>query len=147
MNLQEDMEKAGLRKRILDEMVTDHASALERNLELAKRFVNVTDEGKVEIVLKDRLSVKEKILLYLIGKLYAKEAGLAERSDVGNEELRDELGSPDGSITGRLTDLRKEKKIEQTKKGMHRIPINLVERTLEYYEKKLKEKGEKNVSK
>ena len=136
-------EKEGLKKRILEEMTVDYANALEKNFDLAKQFIKITQEGKVDIDenIKDKISGKEKILLYLIGKLYAKEAGFSPTDDVSNKELLDELGIPEGSLLPWLKELRDKNKIRQIKKGRivhHRIPINAVERTLRSIERKLK---------
>lgn len=131
----------GLKKMIIEEMTVDYSNALEKNFDLAKQFIRITKDGKVDILFKDKLSGKEKILLYLIGKLYAKEVGFAATDDVGNKELMDELGIPKGSLLPWLKDLRDENKIKQVKKGRythHSIPVNLVERTLKSTERKLK---------
>lgn len=131
----------GLKKMIIEEMTVDYSNALEKNFDLAKQFIRITKDGKVDILFKDKLSGKEKILLYLIGKLYAKEAGFAATDDVGNKELMDELGIPKGSLLPWLKDLRDENKIKQVKKERythHSIPVNLVERTLKSTERKLK---------
>jgi len=131
----------GLKKRIIEEMTVDYSNALEKNFNLAKQFIRITKDGKVDILFKDKLSGKEKILLYLIGKLYAKEAGFTATDDIGNKELMDELGIVEGSLLPWLKDLRDKKKIKKVKKGQythHNIPINLVERTLESTERKLK---------
>lgn len=131
----------GLKKMIIEEMTVDYSNALEKIFGLAKQFIRITKNGKVDILFKDKLSGKEKILLYLIGKLYAKEAGFAATDDVENKELMDELGVPKGSLLPWLKDLRDENKIKQVKKGRythHNIPVNLVERTLKSTERKLK---------
>jgi hypothetical protein len=131
----------GLKKMIIEEMTVDYSNALEKIFDLAKQFIRITKNGKVDILFKDKLSGKEKILLYLIGKLYAKEAGFAATDDVENKELMDELGIPKGSLLPWLKDLRDENKIKQVKKGRythHNIPVNLVERTLKSTERKLK---------
>ncbi len=130
------------RKRIIEEMTTDYSNALERNFELAKRFIGITKDGKVDVLVKDKLTGKESILLYLIGKLYAKEAGYAETEGVGNKELMDELGITEGSLLPWLKGLRDDnQKIKQVKKERyvyHFIPINLVEKILKSIELKLK---------
>jgi hypothetical protein len=73
--------QVGLRERILKEMTTEYTNMLEKSFETAKRFIRVTPEGKVDVILKDRLTGKENIQLYLIGKLYAKVAGLTPAED------------------------------------------------------------------
>lgn len=130
-----------LKKRIIEEMTVDYSNALEKNFDLAKQFIRITKDGKVDILFKDKLSGKEQILLYLIGKLYSKEAGFTATDDAGNKEVMDELGIPEGSLLPWLKDLRDKNKIKQVKKGRythHSIPINLVEKTLKSVEKKIK---------
>lgn len=133
-----------LKKRIVDEMTVDYSSALEKNFDLAKQFVRITKEGKVDILFKEELTGKEQILLYLIGKLYAKEAGFSATDDVGNKELMAELGIPEGSVLPWLKGLRDKKKINPIKKGRythHNIQINAVEKTLKGIERKVKKGG------
>lgn len=130
-----------LKQRIIEEMTVDYSNALEKNFELAKQFIRITKDGKVDILFKNKLSGKEQILLYLIGKLYAKEAGFTATDGAGNKELMDELGIPQGSLFPWLKELRDKNKIKQVKKGRytyHNIPVNLVERTLKSIERKLK---------
>ena len=130
-----------LRKRILEEMTVDYSNALDRYFDLAKQFIKITKEGKVAIVHKDKISGKEQVLLYLIGKLYAKEAGFISAEDVGNKELMDELGIPIGSILPWVKNLKDSKKIKPIRRGRyihHIISINLIEKTLKNAEKKLK---------
>jgi len=131
---------SGLKKKILDEMTVDYASTLEKNFELAKQFVRIGRDGKVEVLIKDKVGGKEQIQLYLIGKLYAKEAGLAMTDDAGNNELMEQLGMPKGSLLPWLKGLRDKNKVKQVsreKKVFHRIPVNLLESTLRSIEKKV----------
>ena len=127
--------------RIRKEMMVDYASALEKNFDLAKQFLKITSKGKVDLHFKEKLTGKQQILLYLIGKLYAKEADLIETNDVGNKELMGELGIPEGSLLPWLKHLREKKKIKQVKIGRykhHSVSINLVEKILKDVEKKVK---------
>jgi len=122
-----------LKKRVLGEMTVDHRGALERNFELAKKHVKITQDGKVELIHKDRMGGKPQIVMYMIGKLYAKEAGLAEAEDVGNEELTTELGIPGGSLRPWLAELRKENKVRAAKRGRytyHAVQLHVVEKEL-----------------
>ena len=130
-----------LRSRIIEEMTVDYSNALEKTFNLAKQFIRITKAGKVDILYKDKLSGKNQILLYLIGKLYAKEAGFTTNDDVGNKELMDEMGIPSGSLLPWLLTLRKENKIKQVKKGKythHVVALNYVEKILKNVEKSLK---------
>ncbi|MDD1778982.1 MAG: hypothetical protein LUQ65_12525 [Candidatus Helarchaeota archaeon] len=138
-----DLKSEKLKKRIIEEMTVDYSNALERNFDLAKQFIRVSKEGKIEVLLREKLGGKEQILLYLIGKLYAKEAGFATTEEVGNKELMDELGVPKGSVLPWLMDLRDKKKIRAIKRGKgtnHVIPVNLIDRALKDIEKSLKKR-------
>ena len=129
-----------LRKKILEEMTVDYSDTLEKNFDLAKQFIRITRDGKIDVIVKDMISGKEQILLYLIGKLYAKEAGLSPTDEVGNKELMDELGIPIGSLLPWLKELRDKNKIKQIKRGrtvFHRIHINIMEKTLKRIERKI----------
>ena len=130
-----------LKNRILKEMTVDHSDALERNFEFAKRFVRITKGGKIHVLVKDRIPEKQSILLYLLGKLYAKEAGMVDSEAVKNKEIMDELGMIEGSVSGRLTELRDQGRVVRVKTGYHVIPLNQVEKTLREVEANL-EQGE-----
>jgi len=130
----------GLKKRILDEMTVDISNALERSFDLARQFIQLTKNGDVEILVREKITGKEELLLYLIGKLYAKEGGLVSTEEVGNEEFLANLGMPIGSLQPWLKSLRDENIIKQIRREgrvFHVIRINLVERILNEIAKKL----------
>ena len=136
-----DNKENTLKERIIEEMTVDYANALEKNFDLVKQFIRITKEGKIDILLKDNLTGPEQILLYLIGKMYAKEAGLSTTDDVGNQEFMDELGVPKGSLLPWLKKLRDENKIKLIKRGKythHNISINFIEKTLNSVGSKVK---------
>ncbi|MCX6776095.1 MAG: hypothetical protein NT130_04585 [Candidatus Micrarchaeota archaeon] len=134
-----------LRDKILGEMAADYASALEKNFELAKQFIRITKTGKVDILFKEKLTGKEQIELYLIGKLYAKEAQLSSTEDAGSAELMSELGIRSvGSLFPWLKELGEAGVIESIKKGKfasYKIKINLVENVLKKIEEKVRKGG------
>jgi hypothetical protein len=130
--------KGDLKRRIAEEMMVDYASALEKNFDLAKQILRISRGGRVDILFKDKLTGEERIRLYLIGKLYAREAGLVATNEAENKELMDELGIPRGSLYPWLKALRDKNMIKQVGKDSHVIPVNLVERTLKGIEQKLK---------
>jgi hypothetical protein len=105
--------KEALKKKILAEMSVDFSSNLEKNFDLAKQFVQITKDGKIDVLVREKVSGKEQILLYLLGKMYAKEAGLAPTDEVGNDELEKELQIKVGSLLPWLKNLRESNKIKQ----------------------------------
>lgn len=129
-----------LRKKIIEEMTVDYSSALEKHFDLAKQLIRITKDGKVDVLFKDKLTGKERVLLYLVGKLYAKEAGLTPTDDVGNKELMNELGVPKGSLLPWLKDLRDVNQIKPVNRGRythHVIALNVVEKALKSMERKI----------
>ncbi|MFC1949098.1 hypothetical protein ACFLW0_02880 [Chloroflexota bacterium] len=129
-----------LKGRIIEEMTVNHSTALEKNFDLAKQFIRITKDGKVDVLVKDKVTGVEAILLYLIGKLYAKEAELVPTDDVGNKELMNELGIPGGSLGRWLKDLRDTNKVIQVSRGKymhHAVALNVVEKALKNIEKKI----------
>jgi predicted transcriptional regulator len=133
-------EHSELKKKILEEMTVDYSNNLEKNFDTAKQFIRVTRDGTVELNVTDQVGSKEQILLYLIGKMYAKEAGLATADDASNSELIDQLGMPIGSLLPSLKELRDDNKVRQVKhdnKVHHSIPASRIEETLTTIQRKL----------
>ena len=136
--------KENLKQRIIEEMTVDYSNVLEKNFELARQFIRITKDGKVEVLNKEKLNGTDQIMLYLIGKLYAKEAGFIPTDDASNRELMDELGIPKGSLLPWQKSLRDQNRIKQVKKGKivnHAIATNAVEKALKGVEKKLQKHG------
>lgn len=132
--------KDDLKKKILSEMTVDYSNNLEKSFNLAKQLVRITSEGLVDVMVKDKVTGPEQIQLYLIGKLYAKQAELATTDEVGNRELLEQLGIPEGSLLPWLKELRDKNKIRQFRRERnvyHSIPVNLVENTLKAIQKKV----------
>ncbi len=100
------MEKENL-KANSQEQVKANKEILEQNFALAKEFIRVTKEGKVKILVNNNMfTEQEKIAMYLIGKQYAKYAGLAESEYVSVRELSSELNIPRKAVAARAAELR-----------------------------------------
>lgn len=129
------------KKRILEEMSVSYANTLEKNFSLAKEFIRITSTGTVDFLGdKQDLTGTEKILLYLIGKVYAKEASLSASEYASTQELCNELGIKMGSALPWLKTLRDEGKVD-AKNSQHSIKINLIEQTLKELSRKIKKNG------
>ncbi|MFX1504091.1 MAG: hypothetical protein ACFFDH_24235 [Promethearchaeota archaeon] len=132
-----------LKEKIIEEMTVDYSDALDRNFNLAKNYIKITKNGKIEVLYKQELTGAEQILLYLIGKVYAKEAELASTHEVDTQELMEELGIIKGSFYPSIKRLRDKKKIIQVKKGKlvyFSVPSNHIEKILNKIASKLKNK-------
>ena len=135
-----DNSNVSLKSKIINEMMVDYSNSLEKNFGLAKQFIRITKDGKVDILHKDKLNGTEQISLYLIGKLYAKEAGFTATDEVANSELMNELGIIKGSLLPWIKELRDKKRISSSKKerlAYHHISVNLIEKILKDIEAKL----------
>ena len=122
-------DKTTLKERIIKEMIVDHQNILEKYFDLVKRFISISTEGSINIISEEKFSIEEIILLYLVGKIYAKEAGLVSTEEVGFKELMDNLGILKGTIYPVIKRLRDKKKISQRKEGKLTyitIPLNLL---------------------
>ena len=128
-------DQLSLKERILEEMSVSYANALEKNFEEAKKWIRVTSSGTIDILKKDGLGGTEEVVLYLIGKKYAKEAGLAENDSATNQELCEELGKTIGSIGPWLKTLRDSGYAETTSDGSS-IKINQIASVLRELAKK-----------
>lgn len=127
-----------LKEKILTKMVADHSDALEKNFERAKNLIAITKTGKIDLLVdKKKLGGEDLIKLYCMGKLYAKEAGLTESSEVHYNELMDELGIKLGSVLPWLKSLREKNYLKSDKKGFHYMSAHMVEKTIEELSKKL----------
>jgi len=136
--------KDDLKKKILNEMTVDYGNTLEKNFNKAKLFIRISKDGLVDVLVKEKVTGPQQIQLYLIGKLYAVQAELAESYDVGNRELMDQLGIPEGSLLPWLKELRDKNKIRHVRKErnvFHSMPINLLQDTLEDIEIRVRKKS------
>ncbi len=136
----DDSKKSDLGEMIRDEMVIDYSKVLNKIFDVAKKYIRVTNNGTVDVLVKHKVPLKMQIILYLIGKLYAHEVNFSDTDSVGNQELMNELGIIKGSLLPRLKELRDQKKIKRVKVGRyvhHTIQVNLIERALKEVETKI----------
>jgi hypothetical protein len=135
-----ETQKKTLKSKIINEMMTDYKSTLEKNFPVAKHLIKITQEGKVEVQFSEKLSIENKICLYLIGKAYTLEAELTSTSEASAIELMEDLGIIKGTFYPVIKRLRDKNKIDQIRRGKftyYSIPSNLIERTLLKINKKI----------
>ena len=142
-------EQDELKDRILKEMKADYSDALDRNFNLAKEMIRITTDGKVDVIVKDKLKGPNKIALYMIGKRYACRALLANSEFVKNSELKSELGIKEGSLLPWLKELRDSNMLIQGPKegreSTQAIALNYVEIVLKSISDELKKIGEESL--
>ncbi|MHA2246595.1 MAG: hypothetical protein ACXADY_16755 [Candidatus Hodarchaeales archaeon] len=115
------MSKEELIKKFL---VVDETKILEENLKLASELIFLTNNGEILFKInEDELSIKERILLYMLGKKYAFEAKLVDEENIGLDELSKQLRVGKESMAARIADLRNERKIKNVKRGEYALQI------------------------
>lgn len=137
-----DSNEKSLKERILSEMTIDQKSVLDSNFNKAKNIIGIREDETIEVRFKEKMTGPVQISMYLIGKLYAKEAGITEDEYVSNKELMDNLGIGEGSIYPWLKELRENKTIIQKKRdkiSIHSIMKNRIEKILTEVNKKIGE--------
>ena len=121
------MEKKSLKQRILDEMLVDYDDILEEYFDSARTLFNLQKDGTVEVLDIEHMSNRDKIVKYLIGKLYSTKSELCQSFNVGYQELEDNLMIPKGSLMSSLKKLRDTKVIKSAKEdglSLHFITPN-----------------------
>lgn len=111
-----------LQKWIKNEMTMDIEALLLKHKERAKHYIRLASSGDV-ILRQNDLTAKQKVLIYLIGKLYSKLAGYSDKETVTNKEIEQALGLKEGTVKFNLFALRNEGLIVSNENGIHQIRI------------------------
>jgi hypothetical protein len=116
---------SNLEKWIREELTVDVESELSKYKEKMKAFVRLTPSGEVMLT-QSNLTAKQKILLYLIGKVYSNIAKFSREASASNKELGEVLGLPEGTIKTSLFALRNEGLLIPQETGVHQIKIERI---------------------
>lgn len=130
--MSEHKQNSELREWIKSEMTVDVEALLLKHKDKVKEYVKLATSGEV-ILQKTDLTAKQKILLYLIGKLYSKIAGYSETESVRNKDLAQSLGINENTVKFSLFDLRKEGFIVPTEEGIHQVRITNLDAALQQF--------------
>jgi hypothetical protein len=103
-----------------------------KHKEKVRDIVQLTPNGDV-IIKEKNLTAKQKILAYLIGKVYSKTAEYSKTDSATNKEIGEALALPDGTVKYTLFDLRKESLVESIDMGVHRIRLQNIGVAFEKY--------------
>ena len=130
-----------LKEWIQAQMTLDKPDILLQVRDRVAAMLGVSKDGAVGFKLTSealsKLSTQERILLYMIGKLYAQAAEYSRNDAVSNEELQRNLGMPEGTVRGQLTRLRRTGFVISISSGKHSIARNRVLESLSMIETKV----------
>lgn len=116
---------------IKKELTVDLETELSRHKEKVKTLFQLTPSGEIFIIRSD-LTAKQKIITYMIGKVYAKFAKYSNDSIVTNKELMDALIMPEGTVKHTLFGLRNDG-IVISSDGAHQIKVAQIGIALDRY--------------
>jgi predicted HTH transcriptional regulator len=116
----------------LEDLIYDEEEEFERLVPKVKKVVMVKKTGDPVFVCdRNLLSTSEIIMVYLIGKFFAKKLGFVEEESATNDELHRSLKIKKNVLAARLNDLRKEGLVEQVARGKHKISTVKLEEFLD----------------
>jgi hypothetical protein len=121
-------ENESLQDWVRREMTLEKTDLLVSVKERVARLLGVSTDGAVGFKLTAEqltgLNAQERILLYMIGKLYAKAAGYTQEESVSNSELTADLGMPEGTVKSQLKVLRDARYVNSDGRGIHSLARN-----------------------
>lgn len=121
-----------LKNWVKEELTVNKINGLTKHREKVKELIGITQDGMIIFkVDSTKLSAKEIICLYMIGKVYAHVADYIGTESVANKELIEKLNLPEGTVKRSLKELRDTKIIIAEKSGIHRIHYNKIGGILE----------------
>jgi predicted transcriptional regulator len=123
---------SNLKDWIRQELTVNIENELVKYKERVKSLIQLSPSG--EIILKQtNLSAKQKILTYIIGKVYSNFAQYSSDDSVTNQELSAALSIPDGTVKYYLHELRNEGLIIPLEKGVHKLRITQIGAIFDQY--------------
>lgn len=99
-----------LKGLILDEK--DTLSKLKELVDESKELIRIEGHSGKVVIIKNDVSLKDKIVLLLIGKYFAKESGLINSQKLNLEAMKNELNAESRALSRPLGDLLRENIIE-----------------------------------
>jgi hypothetical protein len=102
-------------------LVVDEAQIQERHLDQVAEHLSIDSAGNVHLHDPSRYIHRDALALHLLGRRYAKDAGLAPTDAMEVGALASVIGIDSKVAAARLGDLRGEGKVETVERGTYRI--------------------------
>lgn len=127
-------------KKLLEKLLVDDRSILQRLVNQAAGVVGVDRENGEVIVLAphSNLTDREQLFLLLLGHFFSFRLGKAKFDSASLENLAKTSGLSDKAASARISELKRERFVESTKKGEYRIIYSNAESMLSGIRAKLK---------
>jgi len=116
-------------KEILSSLLTDETETLNRLVAKAQRVFKINKKTGEILLLppRSKLTDRQLIAVYLLGRYFASKLELTQADSLTFDDLRKLSNLEEGSITARLSDLRKEGLVESGERGIYRINYQSLE--------------------
>ena len=127
------------KKDILKRLIYEEELEFENLVPKVEKLVKIKKNGSPVIVCNEnKLTQKEIMMLYIIGKFFAKQLGLSETESAFNKEIAEAYGLKDNVVGARITELKDDKYIEKISTGEHKVSTVKLEEFLDKLLAKLK---------
>jgi hypothetical protein len=127
-------------KKLLERLLVDDKSILQRLVNQAEGIVGVDRENGEVVVLAPHSSLtdREQLFLLLLGRFFSFKLGKAKSDSTSLDNLAKTSGLSDKAASARISELKRERFVENTKKGEYRIMYANAESMLSGIRTKLK---------
>ena len=108
--------------KIKSKLLINEDEIWEETLEIASKMLNLTSLGEVIIKIPEKkITLRERILLYSIGKRYAYEADIIEEPHITLEEFSREFRTDKKVLSARISELIRESKMRTRERGKYQV--------------------------
>jgi uncharacterized protein YjhX (UPF0386 family) len=116
-------------KEILSPLLTDETETLHRLVEKAQRIFRINKKtGDIQLLPpRSKFTDRQLIAIYLLGRYFASKLELSREDNLDFDALRKLTGLEEGSITARVSELKKEGLVESDERGVYRVNYQSLE--------------------
>lgn len=116
-------------KEVLSALLTDPKETLKRLVTKAERVFKIDRESGAVVLLppKTRLTDRQLIAIHLLGRYFASKLELAQSDTLSIEQLQKLTQLEEGSLSARLSELKKEGLVEGAERGSYRVAYQNLE--------------------
>ena|SRR2546426_2232584 len=116
-------------KQVLSVLLTDETETLNRLVKKAERSLKINKKTGDTILLppKTRLTDRQLIALYLLGRYFSSRLELTQTDTLSIEDLCKLSNLESNSVSARISDLKREGLIESAERGTYRVSYQSLE--------------------
>lgn len=117
---------------IREKLVVSQEDIFSNLLDRIQHYIILDSIGDVHFRIdKRQLNQRTAIALYLVGKFFAHKADLVENPEASLEKLAAFINTDEKTVSSRLSELRKDGKVQQVSRGHYRVNYIQIENILD----------------